>query len=171
VELAQASSTVHYRIMVVQSVMLSRYDKDNKLKRGCRMGIQLPPPRHRNWLLWGVFGALAGSLVVSVVLRLALGQSFGTIGQFLQAWVALGLLFLVYFAVLSLFGFFGFSIMAKTMLAGFVLASLALFYFAWRDNSGWGGIAAVAGFLQVVVLAVVGGLVAEFGTRLWKRLK
>ena len=136
------------------------------------MRLELPPPRHRNWLVWGVFGAVGSSLFVILVTRLITGRGVGSVAELLQAWVAGSLLFLIYFGILAIVGFFGMMLMVKTMLVGFVIASLALFFFAWRDNNtGWGGIAAIAAFLQIAILAVVGGAAAELGTFLWRRMK
>ena len=136
------------------------------------MRLELPPPRHRNWLVWGVFSAVASALLLITITRLITGQGFGSFADLLQAWVASSLLFLVYFGILAIAGFFGSLIMAKTMLVGFGIASLALFFFAWRDNNtGWGGIAAIAAFLEISIFAIVGGVFAEIATYLWRRRK
>lgn len=136
------------------------------------MRLELPPPRHRNWLVCGVFGAVGSALLLITITRWITGQGFGSLADLLQAWVAGSLLFLVYFGTLAMAGFFGFLIMVKTMLVGFGIASLALFFFAWRDNNtGWGGIAAIAAFLEISVFAIVGGAFAEMGTYLLRRRK
>lgn len=125
------------------------------------MKIQLPPKRHASWLPWGVFGAVSAAMFISIVLRLATGRAVASLLDFVQSVVALSMLFSIYFALFAVAGFFGYIVMAKIMLGGFSIATVVMVYFAWRDRSGWGGLAAVAAFFQLIVLAIVGGALAE----------
>lgn len=132
------------------------------------MKLQLPPPRHRNWLLFGIIGSVGTALVVIVFTRLLTAGRLGTLTELLQAWVASSLFFSLYFALVVAAGYFALNTMLKVLLGGLGLAIVALFYFAWRDTTGWGGLAAIAAFIQVIVLAVAISVLSELGRYVWE---
>lgn len=135
------------------------------------MWFELLPSRDRRWPRWGLLGAAITTMAVIVLTRLITGRPLLPITELIQAFFAGYMFFLMYFAVLSAAGFFGWRTMAYAMYVGLALGVLALFFFAWRDDTGWGGLAAVAALLQIIILSTVGGLGAELGVRLWDRFR
>ncbi|MDP3058394.1 MAG: hypothetical protein Q8N36_02940 [bacterium] len=125
--------------------------------------FRLPPPKSTKWFIYAAIGAVASAFIAMSGSLLVTGNT-RDIGEFLSSLLAGTLFFAVYWGIAAVGGYFGAKLLPPLMLGGFIGATAVLLYIASQDFASWTGVAAVASFLQVLVLSVMVGLMAELIT-------